>query len=162
MKDAYGDMSWPEITQQAYAENIDMSAVGHYYIPNLSYDWTSNSGQAFYYYISGAACSLVEIDCLTGDHRVLNSSVVMDVGKSINPCIDIGQIEGGFMLGYGLFTVEEMMYSPKGEIYTNTLSTYKIPGFSNVPREFNVSLLKDTSNDKVIYSSKVEQGISDQ
>lgn len=79
----------------------------------------------------------------------------MDLGQSLNPAIDIGQVEGGFMQGYGLFMIEEMIYSPKGVMYSRGPGAYKIPSFTNIPREFNVSLLKGTTNPRAVFSSKV-------
>lgn len=79
----------------------------------------------------------------------------MDVGRSLNPAIDVGQIEGAFMQGYGLFTLEELVYSPKGVPYTRGPGSYKIPGFSDIPRTFTVSLLEGTGNPRAVYSSKV-------
>lgn len=87
--------------------------------------------------------------------QVLKSEIVMDLGESLNPAIDIGQIEGGFMQGYGLFTLEESIYSPKGVLYSRGPGMYKIPGFADIPAEFNVSLLKGAPNPRAIYSSKV-------
>lgn len=80
----------------------------------------------------------------------------MDLGESLNPAIDIGQIEGAFTQGYGLFTMEEMIYSPTGIVYSRGPGTYKIPGFADIPQDFNVSLLKGTSNPRAVYSSKVK------
>lgn len=79
----------------------------------------------------------------------------MDVGQSLNPAIDVGQIEGAFMQGYGLLTLEELVYSPKGMLFTRGPGTYKIPGFSDVPKHFTVSLLKGSENKRAVYSSKV-------
>lgn len=79
----------------------------------------------------------------------------MDLGESLNPAIDIGQIEGAFVQGYGLFTMEELMYSPTGSLYTRGPGMYKIPGFADVPAEFNVSLLRGAPNPRAVYSSKV-------
>lgn len=79
----------------------------------------------------------------------------MDVGQSLNPAIDVGQIEGAFMQGYGLFTLEELVYSPKGVLYTRGPGAYKIPGFSDIPKHFTVSLLKGSENPRAVYSSKV-------
>lgn len=87
--------------------------------------------------------------------QVLSTDIVMDVGRSLNPAIDVGQIEGAFMQGYGLFTLEELVYSPKGVLYTRGPGTYKIPGFSDVPKEFTVSLLEGSENPRAVYSSKV-------
>lgn len=79
----------------------------------------------------------------------------MDLGDSLNPAIDIGQVEGGFIQGYGLFTLEEMIYSPTGTLFSRGPGAYKLPGFTNIPQEFNVSLLKGASNPRAVYSSKV-------
>jgi xanthine dehydrogenase/oxidase len=79
----------------------------------------------------------------------------MDLGESLNPAIDIGQVEGAFMQGYGLFTMEEMIYSPTGMLYSRGPGAYKIPGFADIPQNFNVSLLKGVSNPRAVYSSKV-------
>lgn len=79
----------------------------------------------------------------------------MDLGESLNPAIDIGQVEGGFIQGYGLFTLEEMIYSPTGILYSRGPGMYKLPGFTDIPQKFNVSLLKGTSNPRAVYSSKV-------
>uniref|UniRef100_A0A8C1N6W6 Xanthine dehydrogenase n=1 Tax=Cyprinus carpio TaxID=7962 RepID=A0A8C1N6W6_CYPCA len=96
----------------------------------------------------------VEIDCLTGSHKNLHTSIVMDVGKSLNPALDIGQVEGGFMQGLGLFTLEELRYSPDGYLYTRGPGMYKIPAFGDIPIELKVSLLRDAPNEKAIFSSK--------
>lgn len=87
--------------------------------------------------------------------KVLRTDVVMDLGESLNPAIDIGQVEGGFIQGYGLFTMEEMIYSPTGTVFSRGPGVYKIPGFADIPLEFNVSLLKGASNPRAVYSSKV-------
>lgn len=87
--------------------------------------------------------------------QVLRTDIVMDLGDSLNPAIDVGQVEGGFIQGYGLFTLEEMVYSPTGTVYSRGPGVYKIPGFSDIPIEFNVSLLKGAPNKHAVYSSKV-------
>uniref|UniRef100_A0A452RIH4 xanthine dehydrogenase n=1 Tax=Ursus americanus TaxID=9643 RepID=A0A452RIH4_URSAM len=114
----------------------------------------TNSGNPFHYFSYGVACSEVEIDCLTGDHKNLRTDIVMDVGSSLNPAIDIGQVEGAFVQGLGLFTLEELHYSPEGSLHTRGPSTYKIPAFGSIPIEFSVSLLRDCPNKKAIYASK--------
>jgi xanthine dehydrogenase/oxidase len=86
---------------------------------------------------------------------VLRTDIVMDLGESLNPSIDVGQIEGGFMQGYGLFTLEEVVYSPKGTLYSRGPGAYKIPGFADIPLDFNVSLLRGAPNPRAVYSSKV-------
>lgn len=91
------------------------------------------------------ACSEVEVDLLTGDHTVLRTDIKMDVGRSINPAIDYGQIEGAFVQGQGLFTMEESLWTRSGQLFTRGPGTYKIPGFSDIPQEFNVSFLQGVS-----------------
>jgi len=108
------------------------------------------------------ACTEVEIDVLSGNHRTLRSDVLVDVGASINPAIDIGQIEGAFMQGVGWSTIEDVMYAdddhtwirPRGVVFTQGPGTYKIPAFNDTPEEFNVSLLENASNPLAVHSSK--------
>lgn len=123
--------------------------------PDIGYDRETKTGKMFNYFTFGAAVSEVEIDCLTGDHQVIRSDIVMDLGESLNPAIDIGQVEGGFVQGYGLFTLEEMVYSPSGVIFSRGPGAYKLPGFADIPLEFNVALLKGAPNPRAVYSSKV-------
>uniref|UniRef100_A0A673BLN5 xanthine dehydrogenase n=1 Tax=Sphaeramia orbicularis TaxID=375764 RepID=A0A673BLN5_9TELE len=123
--------------------------------PDLGYDFNSNCGRVFDYYSYGVACSEVEVDCLTGAHKNLRTTVVMDVGHSLNPAIDIGQVEGAFMQGLGLFTLEELHYSPKGVLLTRGPGSYKIPAFGDIPSHLTVSLLRDAPNAKAIFNSKV-------
>ncbi|CAH1790691.1 unnamed protein product [Owenia fusiformis] len=146
--------TWNDWVNAAYFDRVSLSASGFYKTPNLGYDWETNSGNPFNYFSFGAAVSEVEIDCLTGDHKVLKTDIVMDLGSSLNPVIDIGQIEGAFAQGYGLFTLEQHKYSPNGTLLTRGPGAYKIPGFGDVPIEFNVTLLKDSPNPKAVYSSK--------
>ncbi|XP_004627432.1 xanthine dehydrogenase/oxidase [Octodon degus] len=146
--------SWEDWVSAAYFDRVSLSATGFYKTPNLGYDAASNSGNPFHYFSYGVACSEVEIDCLTGDHKNLRTDIVMDVGSSLNPAIDIGQVEGAFVQGLGLFTMEELHYSPEGSLHTRGPSTYKIPAFGSIPTEFRVSLLRDCPNKKAIYASK--------
>ncbi|CAG0901568.1 unnamed protein product, partial [Darwinula stevensoni] len=135
--------SWEDWVKAAYFNRVSLSATGYCRTAGGS-NW--KQGDTFPYYCYGAACSEVEVDCLTGDHKVLRTDIVMDVGESLNPAIDIGQVEGAFIQGYGLFLLEEVVYSPEGKILTQGPSTYKIPGFGDIPEEFNVSLLKGSPN----------------
>ncbi|XP_015122613.1 xanthine dehydrogenase [Diachasma alloeum] len=146
--------SWEEWISKAYLERISLSATGYYRTPDVGYDFETNSGMPYNYFSYGAACSEVEVDCLTGDHQILRTDIVMDVGDSLNPAIDIGQVEGAFTQGLGLYTLEELMYSPDGTMYTRGPGSYKLPGFNDIPQEFNVSLLRDAPNPRAIYSSK--------
>lgn len=146
--------SWEDWVKAAYEDAVSLSATGFYKTPNLGYSFETNSGNPFHYFSYGVACSEVEIDCLTGDHKNIRTDIVMDVGSSLNPAIDIGQVEGAFVQGMGLFTIEELHYSPEGSLLTRGPSTYKIPAFGSIPIEFRVSLLRDSPNKKAIYASK--------
>ncbi len=150
--------------KKAYLDQINLSSNGHYASPDLTYDWATNLGRMYRYYTYGVACTEVEIDTLTGDHIVLRSDVVMDVGRSLNPAIDIGQIEGAFIQGQGWCTIEEPLFSPTTGFCNSKLSLnlvmtrgpglYKIPGFKDIPVDFRVQLVKGVRNDKAVHSSK--------
>uniref|UniRef100_A0A8C7LMF6 xanthine dehydrogenase n=1 Tax=Oncorhynchus kisutch TaxID=8019 RepID=A0A8C7LMF6_ONCKI len=122
--------------------------------PHTDMDWENSEGPAYYYFTFGACCSEVEIDCLTGDHKNLRTDIVMDVGRSLNPALDIGQIEGGFVQGIGLYTIEELQFSLEGVLMTRGPSQYKIPALCDVPPQFNVHLLANAQNPHAIYRSK--------
>ncbi|KAI5635560.1 molybdopterin-binding domain of aldehyde dehydrogenase domain-containing protein [Phthorimaea operculella] len=154
IKDKNPNGTWEQWISTAYVERISLSATGFHATPDIGYNFKENTGKPFNYFTYGVACTEVEIDCLSGDHMVLRSDIVMDLGESINPAIDIGQIEGAFMQGYGLFTMEELIYSPTGTLYSRGPGAYKIPGFGDIPQEFNVSLLKGAPNPRAVYSSK--------
>ncbi|XP_076100385.1 xanthine dehydrogenase/oxidase-like isoform X2 [Mytilus galloprovincialis] len=147
--------TWEDWVNSAYFDRVSLSSTGFYKTPGITgFDFEKQEGRPFNYFTFGASCSEVEIDCLTGDHQVLRTDIVMDVGCSLNPAIDIGQIEGGFMQGYGMMLLEQQKISPDGFLFTRGPSNYKIPGFGDIPVEFNVSLLKGSHNQKAVYSSK--------
>lgn len=148
------DDGWDKWVNKAYFDRVSLSSVGFYITPGIDYDPITNTGNVFNYFTYGSCVSEVEIDCLTGDHQVIRTDIVMDLGSSINPAIDIGQIEGAFMQGYGLYTLEELIYSPEGTLYSRGPGMYKIPGFADIPGEFNVSLLTGAPNPRAVYSSK--------
>ncbi|XP_021947177.1 xanthine dehydrogenase/oxidase [Folsomia candida] len=145
---------WEDWVTAAYFDRVGLSVAGFYKTPGIGFDFKAKLGKPFNYFCFGAACAEVEIDCLTGDHEVRRCDIVMDVGESINPAIDIGQIEGGYMQGYGLYTLEELRYSPQGHLLTKGPGMYKLPGFGDIPEEFNVSLLRGAPNAKAVFSSK--------
>ncbi|KAF4519991.1 hypothetical protein B566_EDAN005491 [Ephemera danica] len=146
---------WKDWVKAAHYDRVSLSATGFYKLPLGGYDWMTSTGTGvFNYYSFGVACSEVEIDCLTGDHQILRTDIVMDLGESLNPAIDVGQVEGAFLQGVGLLTTEELLYSPEGVMLTRGPSTYKIPGFSDAPARFNVTLLRGSSNPRAVYSSK--------
>ncbi|KAK2857221.1 hypothetical protein Q5P01_005956 [Channa striata] len=146
--------SWEDWVTEAYFDRVSLSANGFYKTPDLCYDFDSNTGRVFNYFSYGVACSEVEIDCLTGAHKNLSTTIVMDVGRSLNPAIDIGQVEGGFVQGLGLFTLEELHYSPRGVLLTRGPGSYKIPAFGDIPTQLSVSLLRDAPNSKAVFASK--------
>lgn len=154
-KESNPDGKWEDWILAAYFDRVQLSATGFYRAQKIQYNPKTNSGDLFEYFTYGVACSEVLIDCLTGDHDVLRSDIVMDVGESLNPAIDIGQIEGAFMQGYGLFTLEELVFSPNGTLMSKGPGMYKIPGILDIPKKFNVSLLKGAPNPRAVYSSKV-------
>ncbi|KAF9958088.1 hypothetical protein BGZ72_000893 [Mortierella alpina] len=149
-------LSWNEAVHHAYFDRVNLSANGYYKTPDIGYDWATNSGQLYFYFTLGVAISEVEVDLLTGTHTVLRSDICMDLGRSINPAIDIGQIEGAFIQGMGLTTIEESLYTPKGTLFTQGPGTYKIPGFRCIPQEMNISFFEDVTHDsvKTIFKSK--------
>lgn len=138
--------SMKELAHAAYFDRVNLSANGFYKTPDIGYVWGPNTGQMFFYFTQGVAAAEVEIDTLTGDWTCRRADIKMDVGRSINPAIDYGQIEGAFIQGLGLFTMEESLWHrASGQIFTRGPGTYKIPGFRDIPQEFNVSLLKDVN-----------------
>ncbi|KAH0621634.1 hypothetical protein JD844_023158 [Phrynosoma platyrhinos] len=140
--------------KEAYEESISLTATGYFKGYPTNMDWEKGEGHPYPYFIFGAACSEVEIDCLTGDHKNICTDIVMDASFSINPAIDIGQIEGGFIQGLGLYTMEEIKFSPEGQQFTLGPDTYKIPAVCDVPEHFRVYLLPNSRNPMAIYSSK--------
>ena len=138
------EASMKKLAEAAYFDRVNLSANGFYKTPDIGYVWGPNTGQMYYYFTQGVTATEVEIDTLTGDWTCLRADIKMDVGRSINPSIDYGQIEGAFVQGQGLFTTEESLWHrDSGQIFTKGPGTYKIPGFRDIPQEFNVSLLKD-------------------
>ena len=138
------DAPLKQLAHAAYFDRVNLSANGFYKTPDIGYVWGPNIGQMFFYFTQGVTAAEVEIDTLTGDWTCLRADIKMDVGRSINPSIDYGQIEGAFVQGQGLFTTEESLWHrASGQIFTKGPGTYKIPGFRDIPQQFNVSLLKD-------------------
>ncbi|RDL39251.1 putative xanthine dehydrogenase [Venustampulla echinocandica] len=141
------DAAMKKLASAAYFDRINLSANGFYKTPDIGYVWGPNTGQMFFYFTQGVAAAEVEVDTLTGDWTCLRADIKMDIGRSINPSIDYGQIEGAFVQGMGLFTMEESLWfrggPMKGQLATRGPGAYKIPGFRDIPQEFNVSMLKD-------------------
>ena len=136
-------VAWADFIHQAYMARVQLSATGFYKTPDIHWDRKTGRGQPFYYYAYGAAVSEVLVDTLTGEYRVERVDILHDVGASLNPAIDLGQIEGGFVQGMGWLTTEELWWDAQGRLRTHAPSTYKIPVASDRPRVFNIALLKD-------------------
>ena len=147
--------SFAELVQLAYMNRISLSSTGFYKTPKIYYDRESASGRPFFYFANGAAVSEVLIDTLTGEYKVSRVDILHDVGTSLNPEIDLGQIEGGFIQGMGWLTTEELVWDASGRLLTTGPATYKIPAVSDLPEVFNVALLPDEPNrEATIYHSK--------
>lgn len=139
-------LSFGELAEQTYNRRIQLSAAGFYSTPGLHWDAKSLVGNPFYYFTYGAAIAEVVIDTLTGESRVLRADILQDCGNSLNPAIDLGQIEGAFVQGQGWLTSEELVWNDRGQLLTHGPSTYKIPGSRDVPPVFNVHILEDAPN----------------
>jgi xanthine dehydrogenase large subunit len=143
-----------EAAARAYAGRVSLSATGFYKTPDIEWDRIAGRGRPFFYFAQGAACSEVVIDTLTGENRILRTDILHDAGASLNPALDIGQVEGGFVQGAGWLTTEELVWDGKGRLRTHAPSTYKIPACSDRPRVFNVALWDAPNPVETIYRSK--------
>ncbi|KAF4949628.1 hypothetical protein FSARC_13421 [Fusarium sarcochroum] len=157
-REKYGkDAPLSKIVHAAYRDRVNLAANGFWKMPRIGYEWGNwkDPLPMYYYFTQGVAISEVELDTLTGDSTVLRIDLMMDIGRSINPAMDYGQIEGAFVQGQGLFTMEESLWMKSGEIFTKGPGTYKIPGFSDIPQVFNVTTLQHDSEGKPINWSKL-------
>ena len=147
--------SLADVAKQAHMARIQMSHAGFYATPGITWDRDSATGRPFFYFAFGGSCAEVTIDTMTGEMTVDRVDILHDVGHSLNPAIDIGQIEGGFVQGMGWLTTEELVWDDKGRLRTHAPSTYKIPTASDIPEDFNVSLYESQGNpEDTIYRSK--------
>ena len=143
-----------EIAEAAYQSRISLSSTGFYATPKISWDRIAGRGRPFYYFAYGAAVTEVVIDTLTGENRILRTDILHDAGQSLNPALDIGQIEGAYVQGAGWLTTEELVWDGKGRLMTHAPSTYKIPACSDRPRIFNVALWDEPNREETIFRSK--------
>ncbi|MEM6409117.1 MAG: xanthine dehydrogenase molybdopterin binding subunit [Pseudomonadota bacterium] len=151
---AKGEMSFAEAAQSAYLARVSLSSTGFYATPELSWDRIKGEGRPFFYFAYGAAVTEVVIDTLTGENRILRTDILHDCGASLNPALDIGQIEGGYVQGAGWLTMEELIWDDKGALKTHAPATYKIPAASDRPAVFNVDLWEGENAAETIYRSK--------
>ncbi|HNP36789.1 MAG TPA: xanthine dehydrogenase molybdopterin binding subunit [Woeseiaceae bacterium] len=148
-------LPFAKLVQLAWADRVSLSATGYYRTPKIHYDRSTFSGRPFFYFAYGAAVAEVLVDTLTGENRILRVDILHDCGDSLNPAVDLGQIEGGFVQGAGWLTSEELCWNEKGGLTTHAPSTYKIPTCSDLAPEFNVRMLKNATNrEDTIYRSK--------
>jgi len=148
-------LTFDELAHLAYMNRVPLSATGFYRTPKIHYDRDQATGRPFFYYANGAAVSEVIIDTLTGEYRVDRVDICHDVGRSLNPAIDLGQIEGGFIQGMGWLTSEELAWDEAGRLTTLGPATYKIPAVGDTPPQFNVELLPDSPNaEATVFRSK--------
>src|SRR6266436_378133 len=147
-------IAFPDLIREAYLGRISLSSTGFYRTPDIHWDARRATGRPFYYFAYGAACSEVMIDTLTGEMKVERVDILHDAGHSLNPAIDIGQIEGGFVQGMGWLTSEELVFDDQGRLLTHAPSTYKIPCASDVPADFRVALFDGVNRENTIYRSK--------
>ena len=148
------DIAFEDAVHEIYTQRISLSSTGFYKTPDLQWDRIEGKGRPFYYFAYGAAVSEVVVDTLTGEFKLLRTDILHDAGKSLNPAIDVGQIEGGFIQSVGWLTTEELVWDEKGELKTHAPSTYKIPCASDRPKIFNVRLFDNLNLENTIYKSK--------
>jgi len=149
--------TFQQVVTQAWLNQVSLSSTGFYKTPKIFYDRSRAAGHPFYYFSYGAACSEVLIDTLTGEYKLLRADILHDVGDSLNPAIDIGQVEGGFVQGMGWLTCEELVWSGKGRLETSGPASYKIPAIADVPQDLRVKLVENRKNpeDTVFHSKAV-------
>ncbi len=148
------DYSFAEVAKLAYENRVSLSATGYYRTPKLAWDRIKGQGRPFFYFAYGAAVTEVAVDVLTGENRILRADVLHDAGASLNPALDIGQVEGGYVQGAGWLTTEELVWDEAGRLRTHAPSTYKIPACSDRPEVFNVALWDGRNREDTIYRSK--------
>ncbi len=147
-------LSFAELAKKCVLARVQLSEAGFYKTPNITWDRATATGRPFFYFAYGAACSEVIVDTLTGENQLRRVDILHDVGRSLNPAIDIGQIEGGFVQGMGWLTTEELVFDTQGRLLTHAPSTYKIPVASDVPEDFRVALYPNANPQDTIYRSK--------
>ena len=148
------EMTFAEAASRCYMGRVSLSQTGFYATPKITWDRKAGRGRPFYYFSYGASVTEVVIDTLTGENRILRADILHDAGASLNPALDIGQVEGAYVQGAGWLTTEELVWDDKGRLRTHAPSTYKIPACSDRPRVFNVALYEGANREDTIYRSK--------
>jgi xanthine dehydrogenase large subunit len=143
-----------DVCARAHTLRVSMAVSGFYKTPGIYWNWATASGRPFQYFVCGAAVAEVEVDGYNGMHRVLRIDAVHDVGDSLNPGVDLGQIEGGIVQGIGWLTREELLWDKQGRLLTHSASTYQIPAISDAPIKMNITLLPMATQEGTIHGSK--------
>jgi xanthine dehydrogenase molybdopterin-binding subunit B len=143
-----------DVCRKAHEDRVSMSTTGYYATPGIHWDWSNASGRPFQYFVCGAAVAEVEVDGHNGMHRVVRVDAVHDVGDSLNPGVDLGQIEGGLVQGIGWLTREELLWDKQGRLLTHSASTYQIPALSDAPVEMHITPLPRAAQEGTIHGSK--------
>src|SRR5690606_27965313 len=147
-------VSFAEVVDKAYLERVQLSATGYYRTPGIHFDEKAGRGKPFHYFAYGAAVTEVEVDAFTGMYRFVRADILHDVGDSLSPLVDVGQVEGGFAQGLGWLTQEDLWWAPDGRLATSNASTYKLPTVGELPDVFNVRLLPKATEPGAVYGSK--------
>jgi xanthine dehydrogenase molybdopterin-binding subunit B len=147
-----------QLCERAYLTQVQLSAAGFYRTPEIHYDRTKGRGKPFHYFAYGVCAAEVELDVRTGMKRVLRVDVVHDVGDSLNPIVDRGQVEGGLVQGIGWLTGEELQWNKEGRVLTHSASTYQIPSMADAPAQFHVELWDDVVGDDAARQERVVHG----
>jgi xanthine dehydrogenase large subunit len=147
-------VSFEALCEAAYVQRVPLFAQGYYRTPDIHFDRAAGRGKPFHYFAFGAAVSEVEVDRFTGQYRLRRVDILQDVGDSISPVVDRGQVEGGFVQGVGWLTLEELLWDDQGRLATAGASTYKLPSWSEMPEDFRVSFLQDARQASVVFGSK--------
>jgi xanthine dehydrogenase large subunit len=153
-QDRAGSLAFADVVDRAYLDRVQLSATGYYRTPEIHYDAATGRGKPFHYFAYGAAVTEVEVDAFTGMYKFLRADILHDVGSSLSPLVDRGQVEGGYVQGVGWLTQEELWWSEDGRLGTPNASTYKLPSLGECPEIFNVELLDRAAEPGVIYGSK--------
>ena len=148
------DLSWERLIRAAFSRRVNLSAQAHYATPGIHFDRQREKGRPFAYHVFGTAVCEANLDCLRGIARVERVSVVHDLGRSIDPLVDRGQMEGGIVQGIGWLTMEELLYSPEGLLISDSFGTYKVPDLRSVPDEIDLHFLEDADNPEAVMGSK--------
>ncbi len=148
------ELTWDQLVMIAFLKRICLTENGHYATPTIHFDMTKEKGHPFAYHVYGLALMQVTLDCVRGTYEFDTVKIVHDFGKTMNPSVDFGQIEGGLVQGMGWMMMEDLRYNDRGQLLSNTLSTYKIPDIYSVPKTVTIEALKTNGSDLAILKSK--------